>query len=107
MNEITKELLDALKTCVDYGSMTGAEWVKEKAVAAIAKTEAAMAEEKPDADGWIKWEGGKCPVDADTLVDCKLRDGYVERCQKASFFDWSDIDFDTDIIAYRIVKETQ
>lgn len=31
------ELLEALEACLDYGSMTGAEWVKEKARAAIAK----------------------------------------------------------------------
>lgn len=59
---------------------------------------------QPDADGWIKWNGGECPVDAGTLVDCKLRDGAIEGCQKAFFFDWSDLDYDTDIIAYRIVN---
>ena len=64
-------------------------------------------ETQPDADGWIKWGGGKCPVDAHTLVDCKRRDGYVEGRKKASFFDWSDIDSHTDIIAYRIAKESK
>jgi len=33
----SKDLLEALQACIDYGSMTGAEWVPEKARAAIAK----------------------------------------------------------------------
>ena len=28
-----------------------------------------------DINGWIKWEGGKCPVEKGTLVDVKYRDG--------------------------------
>lgn len=31
------ELLEALQACLDYGSMTGDEWVTDKAIAAIAK----------------------------------------------------------------------
>lgn len=31
------ELLAALQACIDYGCMTGAEWVAERAVAAAAK----------------------------------------------------------------------
>lgn len=31
------ELLDALKACIDHGSMTGDDWVTDKALAAIAK----------------------------------------------------------------------
>lgn len=31
------DLLEALETCIDYGSMTGGEWVSDKARAAIAK----------------------------------------------------------------------
>lgn len=108
--ELAKEMLGALKpfisaTLTDNGSVVGLMLEDfERARDAAAKAEAAMACPQPDSDGWIKWEGGKRPVDADTLVDCKLRDGYVEGCQKASFFDWSDIDSDSDIIAYRIVE---
>lgn len=115
MNELTKELLDALKACVDYGSMTGAELVKEKAVAVISKAEAEMAEPKPDADGWIKWDGGGCPVRRDALVWVRLRDGY-EECDDAATFRWRHVGDDAcdqfaveegDIIAYRIVKVPQ
>jgi hypothetical protein len=31
------DLLEALEACLDYGSLTGAEWVLEKARAAIAR----------------------------------------------------------------------
>ena len=31
------DLLEALQSCLDYGSMTGDEWVKEKAISAIKK----------------------------------------------------------------------
>lgn len=34
------ELLEALQAVIDYGSMTGAEWVAEQALAAIAKATA-------------------------------------------------------------------
>lgn len=106
--ELASELLDVLKSMLraddDDLEETHGSYRLEMAREAIAKAETAMVEGASDADRWIKWEGGKRPVDADTLVDCKLRDGYVEGCQKASLFDWSDIDSDTDIIAYRIVE---
>jgi hypothetical protein len=36
------DLLDALESCVSYGSMTGDEWVIEKARAAIAKAKGGL-----------------------------------------------------------------
>lgn len=39
---VNLELLEALKACVQYGAMTGAEWVESKAADAIAHAEAAM-----------------------------------------------------------------
>ncbi|WP_288076902.1 hypothetical protein [Pseudomonas sp.] len=38
------ELLEALQACLEHGSMTGAEWVEEKARAAIAKAKEEAAE---------------------------------------------------------------
>ena len=38
---VNAELLEALKSCLDHGSMTGADWVEEKAIAAIARAELA------------------------------------------------------------------
>lgn len=34
-----------------------------------------VAETAPDADGWIEWKGGECPVECGTLVDVKYANG--------------------------------
>jgi len=58
----------------------------------------------PDADGWIPWSGGECPVGPYVRVDIRNRVG-------ATFFDripsgwrWPHYETDTDIIAYRLQK---
>lgn len=57
-----------------------------------------------DADGWIEWGGGECPVKGATLVDIKFRNGDINRGYKPQHLDWR-LDGDIgDIIAYRIVK---
>ena len=82
MNEITKELLDALAT---------------------------LAAPQPADDGWIPWKGGECPVAHGTVVDVRYRDGW-EGDGLASKWRWhhatqesSDVK-GLDIIAYRVVK---
>ena len=58
---------------------------------------------------WIKWAGGKCPVDPDTSVEIK----YKARCLGASctdadfadIFDWEHLGDTSDIIAYRVLNE--
>jgi len=32
----------------------------------------------PPTDGWIPWNGGRCPVPGDTLVEVELRDVGIE-----------------------------
>lgn len=57
----------------------------------------------PDADGWIEWKGGECPVDGGAMVVCKVRTGKLWRNGKAiaaGVLRWSDTDSTTDIIAY-------
>ena len=60
----------------------------------------------PDADGWIEWKGGECPVGEDDLIDVKFSDG-------DSFFgvdsawDWSYNADICNIIAYRLHKPEQ
>lgn len=60
----------------------------------------------PDADGWIEWKGGECPVGEDDLIDVKFSDG-------DSFFgvdnawDWSYDHDICNIIAYRLHKPEQ
>lgn len=57
-------------------------------------------------EGWIRHLGGKCPVEAGTLVDVCHRDGDVfTGCKVGESFsckDWSHTNDDGDIMAYRI-----
>ena len=50
MSDVTKELLEALEELVAEFGVCG---LTEKARAAIARAEAALAEPRPEADGWI------------------------------------------------------
>lgn len=67
-------------------------------------------------DGWIKWDGGECPVEPDTLVAVILRGGTV--CGDKfplTALHWDDCDSDEpsswlhagaadDIVAYKVVE---
>jgi hypothetical protein len=51
---------------------------------------------------WIEWEGGKCPVSNDTLVEVKTRGGRdVRVVDVAGVFDWSFV------AAYRVVQPAE
>ena len=112
MNEITKELLDALKGCERIMSCFELDGFETKAArAAIAKAEAALAEPQADADGWIPWGGGECPIEppAHNLF-IRFRSGiengdHVSRAQ-SYFWLHEERAHSADIIAYRIVKES-
>lgn len=69
-----------------------------------------VASPEPDADGWIQWNGGPCPIR-------DIQPGRAEakfRCGKTSFLTasnyywddevWSHDDYYLDIVAYRIHK---
>ena len=119
MNEITKELLEALKTieswnshtayAVDFGSNGVRDFYRAIARQSIAKAEAALAEPQADADGWIPWSGGECPVSPTMLVEVKLRSGKAwlnKKAEEGSFWDWCHglEKSPGDIIAYRPIK---
>ena len=64
----------------------------------------------PDADGWIEWKGGECPVGGDVMVVCKVRTGKEFRNGKkikASILRWRHTGGMADIIAYRLHKPEQ
>ena len=123
MNEITKELLDALKgavaqmnfaaECVERGRHDEAilhlRSLTRGRSKAIAKAESTLAAPQPADDGWIPWEGGECPVAHGTVVDVRYRDGW-EGDGLASKWRWhhatqeSSDAKEVDIIAYRVVK---
>ena len=108
MNEITKELLEALKLA---GSIIGHpdDSASKHIAYVIAKAEAALAEPQADADGWIPWDGGKCPVSPAMLVEVKLRSGKAwlnKNAEEGSFWGWrhGPKKSPDDIIAYRPLK---
>ena len=110
MDEITKELLDALKdaeealshvennlhVCVNPPTLGR---MRE----AIAKAEAALAAPQPDADGWIPWAGSPMPGGTQHFV--RFRDGeeFGPDDNPGGWF-WGDDGEQDNIIAYRVVK---
>lgn len=57
-----------------------------------------------DADGWIAWAGGECPVACGVAVDIKFRDQIEPVLDGASAneFRWEHFENSGDIIAYRL-----
>ena len=108
MNEITKELLEALQDCerVMSAELKGLLVIQpelEKAREAIAKAEAALSAPQPSYDDWIPWKGGECPVERRAVVMVKGKNGEVDT-DEAHFYDWHHTGSALDIIAYRVVK---
>ena len=56
---------------------------------------------KADADGWIEWNGGECPVAERCAVEVKLRGGSRDT-GVAEVFYWPHSNESYDIIAYRV-----
>jgi hypothetical protein len=80
------------------------------AYAALAGEALGKSEEKEgrapetDADGWIQWHGGECPVDGDVDVEIRLSDG-TEAIEMAGLLRWDETGELYDIVAYRVVGE--
>jgi len=73
----------------------------------LSREEYYQAYPKADADGWIEWNGGECPVgDFDEVqVKYKVDDGSgMEGCE-AQELHWHHEDADFDIVAYRLHKQ--
>lgn len=61
---------------------------------------------QPDDDGWIKWEGGECPVPPTTIVRALLRCGdEAGNAYPGSSWDWMHSDSAFDIVAYKRVSK--
>ena len=60
----------------------------------------------PDADGWIEWKGGKCPVGEGDRIDVKFSDG-DEFFDVSSPWSWGADAGGCNIIAYRLHKPEQ
>lgn len=63
----------------------------------------------PDADGWIEWKGGECPVGAFDVIEVRFRDYFneVNHAGESRVYDWVHHGSRTDIIAYRLHKPEQ
>ena len=109
MNEITKELLEALKLA---GSIIGHpdDSASKHIAYVIAKAEAALAAPQADADGWIPWSGGECPIPEGMAFDLRFRDGAKLIAASSDWptaeWDWSCESGPYGIVAYRIAKES-
>lgn len=57
------------------------------------------------AEPWVKWEGGECPVQKDTIVQIRMRDG-TSACEPgvAGELRWDHRGWRGDITRYRVVK---
>lgn len=56
---------------------------------------------------WIPHDGGPCPVDPETIIDAKLRNGSVYGPKRAKRQDWKhriEAIAHLDTAAYRIVR---
>lgn len=57
----------------------------------------------PDADGWIEWKGGECPVDVGSVVDVRKSNGLTYKARAANFH-WNLITGSSCVVAYRLHK---
>lgn len=55
-------------------------------------------------DGWIEWNGEKCPVDGHVMVEIIMRDLEHGKCVAGDLV-WEHEDHPSDIILYRVVKD--
>lgn len=115
MTDVTKDLLEALKAAQAYVCGPTA-WTQEQEDTlveamskAIARAESALAEPKPDADGWIPWVGGECPVNPNALVRVRFADFLEEGGCRACQYQWhrSNPHAPSDIVAYRVAGESK
>ena len=111
MNEITKELLDALKDAEEALSHVENNLhvrvnppTLGRMREAIAKAEAILAAPQPSADGWIPWAGGERPVDTGVVV--KFRSGGIG-AHHARNYDWRHVNDPVDIVAYQVEQQSE
>ena len=108
--------LDDGSTCPRFHSSNTGNWYIEFKSLSPTQQKPTMDQQpevdplQPDADGWIEWKGGECPVEKGTLVDVKFR-GCGEEIgipalepsdRNMSAYNWDNDNVRGDITAYRI-----
>jgi hypothetical protein len=56
---------------------------------------------------WVAWRGGDCPVDPETIVEVRNRQGAIYGPKRAKRVDWKHRDpviERLDTVAYRVVR---
>lgn len=87
------------------GTITCDEKVTNWHQTVLSREEYYQAYPKADADGWIEWKGGECPVGDGVLIDVKKVDGSTEfAVHDPQDRIWGDTDHRKCIIAYRLHK---
>lgn len=102
-NVRTGIILDELAIDHRKCGATGVKITREQYEAALAEKEHPLPwdDKNTDADGWIVWSGGECPVDGAAFVDYKMRSGEVSTAD-AHLLRWNHKGYGGDIIAYRL-----
>lgn len=91
-----------------FGEWFVANKIKNHHQTVLSRAEYFHLYQAPDADWWIEWGGGECPVDVDALVCCKWRSGKVMiAAYRAGNLSWRHNGNAADIIAYRLHKPEQ
>ena len=99
--------MDTTVDWVDIGS--GKHEIASDQKSSIITLEKWQAErEKMNKPKWIRHRGGKCPVDAATIVEVRLRCGDIQKHEACEFL-WrhKDCDSAARIMAYRVIEETK
>lgn len=88
-----------------FDELAALEKQLKEACQAIDQESLAPAKEQPATadDGWIKWNGGECPVTSGTIATVKFRAGAISVGFEAGGFNWLHRGSAADIIAYKVV----
>ncbi len=57
-------------------------------------------------EGWIPWHGGLCPIESNTNVVVKFKDGSTSRIERAGYWRWcwDDPEHGCNIIVYKLLQ---
>lgn len=81
-----------------------AKWYMDKLVDVLTQQRADSESAEVSAnDGWIKWRGGECPVNPDTLIAVEFRNGSIGTMFRANRLRWQHHGAGGDIIAYKLL----
>lgn len=84
--------------------MAAGKWINSAREAIASIDRPAPPAPVADADGWIEWKGGECPVAPERFVEVRFSSLH-RQVSHAGYFVWEHRNWSWDIIAYRFVPE--